>query len=277
MAQYKSTDTTGIQVRSINVENGSADIEGVDTLFLDNASVGDRIIIDNENVPYDIGAVADDEGVAAITLTAPYAGADATGVDFVIVRDATPVLNFPRLNRNDIGTAVLWNLLVDALDTLVSGNVIGRVLFDHYATVGTSGTGETDLYSDTIPANTLTANGDKLRFEYAGSLVTAGTDGRRFQVYFAGTEIADTSGASFTANDSWSVRGFLVKTGTTTARASITIVAPSATLELFTFETDLTGLDFTVSNIFKITGTNGVGTANEVLVKIGYVEYVPAV
>ena len=41
-------------------------------------------------------------------------------------------------------------------------------LFSHFASVGNVGTGATDLYSDTIAANTFSTPGDTVKVMYAG-------------------------------------------------------------------------------------------------------------
>lgn len=120
MAQYKSTNSLGITVRTINVENGSQDIFGVSTLFLSNASVGDRIVVGSDAVSYEIGAVNSNAGVAAIELTAPYAGIDGVDLDFVVWRDTTINIGLYKLNARDLATAPLFNYDMDLIDAALA-------------------------------------------------------------------------------------------------------------------------------------------------------------
>jgi hypothetical protein len=72
---------------------------------------------------------------------------------------------------------------------------VGGILFDHYVDAGNSTTTETDLYSDTLAANTFNANGDKIFAEYGGVFVSSATATRQIKIKFAGSTILDT-GAS---------------------------------------------------------------------------------
>ncbi len=135
-----------------------------------------------------------------------------------------------------------------------------RPLFDHFADVSNGTTVETDLYSDTIAANTLTANGDKLIARYAFNIKGSATAGH-VRVYFAGTLIYDTGAITGTATDGW-LDVLIVCTGSTTARS---VVAYTGTLGPIpvNINNGLTSLDFTTTNILKITGQDGAASAKE--------------
>jgi hypothetical protein len=67
----------------------------------------------------------------------------------------------------------------------------------HFADQGNSTTSDTTLYSDTIPASTLSANGQKIYAQYALNTVNHATATRQIKVFFAGTSILDTGALVF--------------------------------------------------------------------------------
>lgn len=145
-------------------------------------------------------------------------------------------------------------------------------LFDHYADVNNTSTTETDLYSDTIASNTLSANGDKIIAEYEVNIANT-NNSKTIKVYFAGTQLG-TSGTIASLNvDTTSVKVLLIRSSSSTARVVATIftsvVGGLGTLNATITETDLTGLDFTTTNIIKITGQGG--ASNETTAKLGTV------
>lgn len=146
---------------------------------------------------------------------------------------------------------------------------VGGTIFDHYADVSNGTTVETDLYSDTIPASTLTSNGDKLIAEYVGTSASNGNT-KTIKVYFGGTSIA-----SFTiptgSIDPWKVTVTIIRDSSTSVRAMVQ--------ELVTTFTNLsyatvTGLTLTNTNILKITGTGG--ASSDITATLGTVIYQPA-
>lgn len=141
-----------------------------------------------------------------------------------------------------------------------------QTLTTFYTDAANSGTIETDLYSYTIPANTIQANGKRVEAEYSVNIL--GTGGTKYlKAYFAGTAL-NLSATSAAANSKVNVT--VIKTGTTTARAIVSITFDNSATRVT--ETDLTGLDFTASNILKITGMADAGTGGEVTAKFGKIE-----
>lgn len=153
---------------------------------------------------------------------------------------------------------------------------IGGTIADFYTDVNNSGTGETDLYSYTTQANTLLDDGDKLRFNYTLNLSDI-TSTAQIKILFAGVNIADTGALTVSATGTITVSGILIKTGGTTARASVTINSPTTSTASYTAETDLTGLSFTTTNVLKITGTAGGagGGSSDITAKLGTISWHP--
>lgn len=141
-----------------------------------------------------------------------------------------------------------------------------QTLTTFYTDAANTGTTETDLYSYTIPANTIQANGKRVEAEYSVNIL--GTGGTKYlKAYFAGTAL-NLSATSAAASSKVNVT--VIKTGTTTARALVSITFDNSATRIT--ETDLTGLNFTASNILKITGMADAGTGGEVTAKFGKIE-----
>lgn len=152
------------------------------------------------------------------------------------------------------------------------------VLFDHFADQGNGTTVETDLYSDTLVASQLFLNGDKLRCEYGGVFVSSATATRQLKVYFAGTLIFDSGALTLSLSSAWDVSVLVIRESSTVIRAVVSMTTQGAALAAYTAYTRITGLTLSGTNILKITGqAAGVGAAtNDIVAKLGYVEYVPA-
>lgn len=156
----------------------------------------------------------------------------------------------------------------------------GGPIFDHYADVGNSTTSETDLYSDSTPANLLFLNGDKITAEYAGIFVSSATATRQLKVYFAGTMIFDSTAGTVAAGaDAWNIKVSIIRESSSVIRSSVSMIASGLTIASATNYTRLTGLTFSGANILKITGqAGGVGAAtNDIVAKLGTVNLYPAV
>ena len=155
---------------------------------------------------------------------------------------------------------------------------IGGTLFDHYADAGNVTTGETDLYSDTLAANTLGANGDKVNAQYGGLFVSSATATREIKIYFAGTAIFDTGALTLSLSSAWTVYATIVRVSASVVRYMISLTTEGAALSAYTAVGELTGLTLSSTAILKITGqAAGVGAAtNDIVAKLGKVDFEPA-
>lgn len=156
----------------------------------------------------------------------------------------------------------------------------GISLFDHYSDSGNTNTDGTDddLYSDTLSADLLTNNGDKVEADYGGSFVSSGTATRRIKILFAGNVIFDTGDLTLSLSSSWTTYVSIIRTNSSTIRYSITFATQGTALSAYTSVGELSNLTLADTNILKITGSAmGVGAAaDDVLAKMGYVIYKPA-
>lgn len=153
-----------------------------------------------------------------------------------------------------------------------------KTLFDHYANVGNSGTSETDLYSDTIAAGQLGANGAKLDAEYGGVFVSSATATRQIKLYFGGTAIFDTGALTLSLSSAWTMYVSIIRVSSSVIRYMVSMTTEGAALAAYTAVGELTGLTLSGTNILKITGqAAGVGAAsNDLLGKMATVAYYPA-
>ena len=106
---------------------------------------------------------------------------------------------------------------------------------------------EVDAYSYTVPANTLTVNGESLHAVYGGTKANTSPD--VVTVNFAGTKIGDSEDIT-TAGD-WRFEVDIVRTSNTAARATVLFTHNSVTKVKTT--TVSTNLDFTTGEILKLT------------------------
>lgn len=151
----------------------------------------------------------------------------------------------------------------------------GGVIADFYTDASNSGTAQTDLYSYTLPANTFANDGEKISFSYAIEFSDA-TSTANLKIVFAGNNVALNT-FTLTATASATVFGYIIRTGSTTARTCITFAMGSAngTPSTYVSNADMTGLDFTTTNIIKLTGTAGGagGGSNDITAKSGTISW----
>jgi hypothetical protein len=155
---------------------------------------------------------------------------------------------------------------------------LGGAIFDHFADVGNVGTGEDDLYSDSIPASTLGTNGAKLTFVYQGNTAAHATNTRTFKMYFAGTQIFTTTAFATSAINAWRIFGEITRVSATVVRYSVGFMRASASAASAgqLQQGELTGLTLSGANTMKITGEISAGSNNDILAQSGTVWYSPA-
>lgn len=173
-----------------------------------------------------------------------------------------------------ITTSTLSGDITVAVD--VNNSVLPHTIATYFTDAANSGTGETDLYSTTTGANTLSSNGQTLYFDYTINVsdVTATAD---LAIYFAGTSIGNTGALTVSATGAWRVVGSITRATSTTARATVAINSPGASTASYTNETDLTSQNFATTNIVKITGQAGGagGGSGDITAKMGKLYYQP--
>ncbi len=146
---------------------------------------------------------------------------------------------------------------------------------DHYADVP-SGLTETDLYTDTLAADTLAVDGDKVTALYVCTLVFS-TSTKQVRVYFGGSAIFDTGALTVSAAGSLIIPVTIIRESATVIRYAISATTKAASTTEFAVVGRLTGLTLSSSNVLKITGTTaGTGSASgDVVATMGTVQKVP--
>lgn len=141
----------------------------------------------------------------------------------------------------------------------------GRTIDAIMTTAQNTGTSETDLYSKTIDANTLTADKQTINYEIDGE-VNDNTATAQLKLHFGGNVTLNTGSVVVsTANTAWKLTGYIMRTSSTTAHVTYELECPGLATDKFLGYSNLTGLDFTTTNVLKITaqaGGAGGGTAD---------------
>lgn len=146
----------------------------------------------------------------------------------------------------------------------------GGTLFSHYADATTSSTSEQDLYQDVILAGTLTANGDVLKAEYAGTAMNGG-DSKTLKVYFGGTALLSFA---TTTEERWAIAVTIIRCSASVIRYSIAVNINGDTthtdyLEATGFDLDNNDHEMTVTAITAVT-------AGDLTATMGYAIRIPA-
>lgn len=152
----------------------------------------------------------------------------------------------------------------------------GGVIFDFFADVNNSGTAETDLYTSTLAASTLNADGGKVTATYQGIFTGAAAATQQLKVYFGGTVIYDSGALSIgVATNNWTVNVACIRVNSSTVRCAVWVNSDFATLFPYSKYVEVTGLTLTNTQILKITGTaaGAGGASNQITAKLGYVEW----
>lgn len=129
---------------------------------------------------------------------------------------------------------------------------MGGILQVDTTTTGNVTTGEDDLITFTIPANTLQNNGDFIEFEMAG-FIAATANNKRVRVYLDNTALFDTTALVTTTAEDWSIKGKIIKTGTGTQKCIVEWISTEATL-LTSVDYSTSAEDETAALVLKATG-----------------------
>lgn len=147
----------------------------------------------------------------------------------------------------------------------------GLPLFNHYTDETTAGTTQENLYTYTLPANSMSVNGDKLRVEYGGEF-TANTNTKRLFPKFAGTVLA-TGQVSATSATDWAIDYYLIRVSNSVVRYTVEFTAVGEPVVVESGE--ITGLDLTANAYDVDLDGRTVTTAGELTAKTGYGVFIP--
>lgn len=141
---------------------------------------------------------------------------------------------------------------------------VGGVLTVITTQTGNTLTGEDDLASYSVPANTLAVNGQSLWFEAWGTFA-ANSNSKTVRVRFGttGTNLISTLTGVLNGGG-WSVRGRIIRTGAATQKANGTAIASASG----TADSDtVTGLDQTLSGAVTLKVTGEATATNDVVLE----------
>ena len=179
-------------------------------------------------------------------------------------------------------TAANWSFILPTADgvanTYLKTDGTGQTSFAPIARVisvdntarSNTGTGETDLTTFSVQANTLSNNGEHLEIEVAGS-TAANANNKQFRIYFGGSVFFD-SGNQALNNKAWRAWIRIFRTGPTAVRITCSFVTENVVFQNHVNTT----LSPTLSsaNIFKVTGTGG--GSNDITQNVHLIIFHPA-
>lgn len=140
-----------------------------------------------------------------------------------------------------------------------------RILKEFYADAYTSGTGEEDLFSYTVPSNTLAINGDKIIFYFIAQTIDSSPV---LKLYFAGTS-QDMTLLSSTL-ESYVVT--IIRISSTSCKIMCSGVSDVGSVSI---HYQLNSKDWTTTNILKLTGQVS-NAGYPITTNMGYIEFKPA-
>lgn len=131
------------------------------------------------------------------------------------------------------------------------------VIFENYQDAPNTTTVETDIFPNTLIANTFANDGEKVLADYSGVTVAHATATRQIRAYFGGTLVYDSTAIATTAIAHWSVHMKLIRSGSSSVRVSVNFKLNSGGTNLRdeTTYTEVTGLTLTATQVIKLTGT----------------------
>lgn len=173
----------------------------------------------------------------------------------------------------DAGTSVR-----QAIDTIRSFPRFPQTWYElSDAGVGNTAATQTTLFSTTIPAKTLIADGDAIEFRSSGLFANTASTDKRLLFYFGSTLLYDTTNSSIgtLVSSAWTVDGLIVRNTVSTYRYMIDISVSDTTFAFAGYGQTGGGSseNFNSANTLSV---NGNGTlANDVTANIWYVRFLP--
>lgn len=190
---------------------------------------------------------------------------------------AAEALLAPKANPAFTGTAAFAASTVKAGGSSSTARV-GGTLFTHFTDAPNGTTVETDLYSDSVPASTLAANGDSVAATYGGIIVQSATATRQLKVYFGGSVIFDPGALSVSVAGDWVIEATIMRVSATVVRYAVAMTLTGASLGAYADVGELTGLTLSGANVLKVTGqAAGVGaSSSDIVAQVASVGWMPA-
>lgn len=138
-----------------------------------------------------------------------------------------------------------------------------KSLFASVTTVGNVGITQTDLYTGSIPANSLNKNLDSAEAIVSGSFAANATT-KQLTVKYAGVLIFDSGALAFNGGD-WVIEIELIRVSATSVKTNVRLNTSNGTLSASAKRTT-SAVDFTVSTNLVISALAGTGGLNNDIV-----------
>lgn len=164
------------------------------------------------------------------------------------------------------------------LTTALTGYLsVGGTMFKYFTNAGNTTTAETDLFTNTILANTFDSNGDSVEAVYGGTFNGSGAN-KRLRVYFDGVVMFDSTALSAASTVAWVVRTVIVRVSATVLRSTTVLSIHSATMQRVSY-VEQVGLTLTAPQVLKLTGqaSGGGAATNDIVARMGTVDFKPGV
>jgi hypothetical protein len=147
-----------------------------------------------------------------------------------------------------------------------------KSLNSDFTQTGNTAATETTVATYTIPANTLSTNGNKVIFEAAGTFAATGSTDKQIKILYGASTIFDSGSLNITAAHSWSLKGKCMRTGATSQKCDVVLTTSDSTVPvLVEYDTAAETLSGTVALAVRANGTN----ANDVVRETFDVQMVP--
>jgi hypothetical protein len=202
---------------------------------------------------------------------------DYIGSGLAASRPATPSLATGATGiyyATDTGALTVWD--GSAWQTISAGASSARRLFSAYTAVGTTtSTSETDLQTYTLPANTVSSDGQRLRIK-AGGTMAATTRSRTPRIYFGAASTG--IGTSLSTDTYWLFEYDILRAGSASQIIDIKgLIGANNGAPAQTYERNVaTSVDLTSSQVIKATGlVGGTPVANDIVCNFLTVELLP--
>ena len=280
----------GARIRVSATENWSAGNNGCQMIFFTSNNAGtitDRMYL-KETGTLRIGATSGSYDTTNLLQVGNY-GSFATGVVASIYTGANGTKGLQVIGTNS-ATANLIEVFRDSLTpnllTLAASGVlslraglntgttvarVGGTIHQDTTSVANSGTGETDLQTYSLPANTLGTDEDYLLLDFSGEFVSPSVTAR-VRVYFGATVIFDTTALAFTTG-TWRFQAKVTRTSSTD-QVAVTTFSGNTTLVPVTAIT--AGPAETMSGAITIKVTGQAAASDEIFQTDSKIQWWPA-
>lgn len=193
------------------------------------------------------------------TATGDFERMDVTASGITSINSKTgPAITIQSGTATSIDNSVSNTITVNVTP---SSNSIPHTLDAQYTTAGNTGTSETDLFTYTLPANKLSIDGRTANFEIDGEF-NDNTITAQLRLYFAGNVTLNTGAVSVSTASKWKLTGYIMRTSSSTAHVAYELQCPGLATTIFLSYSNLTSLDFTTTNVFKISAQAAGGGAS---------------